>query len=119
MGERFIMVEVGLDVHVTRLSRRGRFENGQGEGGTYTSIDPHKLIGFTWDMRRYKPGSTIEVRAAKGDETPCQLARLNLQSESDVDDARLGWAWAMDSLQSFLEAGKALSWEEREARNRA
>ena len=56
---------------------------------------------------------------ARGDETLCKLVHLNLQSESGVNDAQLGWASAMDSLQSFLEAGKALSWEEWEARNHA
>ena len=97
----------------------GRYNNGNGEGGRYLEIIPHKIIQFTWEMKRYKPGSIIEVSFYnnKADTTICKLSHKNLQSISDKSDSELGWNWAMDSLKSFIENGKALSWEEWETLN--
>ena len=98
----------------------GEYGNGQGEGGKYLKIVPMETIQFSWNMRRYKPGSIIEVSFAKkgNTTTECKLIHSNLQSQSDKDDSGLGWNWAMDSLKSFLETGKPLSWEEWEKFNK-
>ncbi len=94
----------------------GRFDNGQGEGGVYKRIREPSLLMFTWEMQRYKPGSSVEVYITEqGDKTLCRLDHVALQLEDDMHDAELGWAWAMDSLQTFLETGTALSWEQWEA----
>jgi uncharacterized protein YndB with AHSA1/START domain len=98
----------------------GSYNNGMGEGGEYIEIVPQKTISFTWQMKRYQPVSSIEVRfVPEGPScTICTLTHKNLQCESDAADAELGWNWAMDSLQSFLEEGKALSWEQWEEKNK-
>lgn len=92
------------------------YRNGKGEGGSYLKIVPMESIQFSWEMKRYKPGSIIEVNFKSIDNqiTECKLIHSNLQTEGDKDDSELGWNWAMDSLKSFLETGKPLSWEEWE-----
>lgn len=94
----------------------GEYHNGKGEGGKYVKIVPLETIRFTWEMKRYQPGSIIEVnfKETENQTTECQLIHSNLQTQSDKDDSVLGWNWAMDSLKSFLENGKPLSWEEWE-----
>lgn len=94
----------------------GEYNNGKGEGGRYLKIVPMETIQFTWEMKRYKPGSIIEVnfKPLENTRTVCTLLHSNLQSQNDKDDSELGWNWAMDSLKSFLETGKPLSWEEWE-----
>ncbi len=91
----------------------GKYDNGKGEGGEYKEIKLHEKISFTWNMKRYIPGSYVEVSFLSIDDktTLCTLTHQNLQAESDRADSELGWSWAMDSLQAFLETGKPVSWE--------
>lgn len=92
------------------------YHNGKGEGGRYLKIVHKETIQFSWEIKRYKPGSIVEVNFKSIDNkiTECKLIHTNLQTQSDKDDSELGWNWAMDSLKSFLETGKPLSWEEWE-----
>ena len=98
----------------------GRFSNGKGEGGMYKRISEPSLLMFTWDMSRYQSGSSVEVYITEqGDQTLCRLDHVALQHIDDMHDAEVGWAWAMDSLKTFLETGAPLSWEQWEARAQA
>lgn len=94
----------------------GEYHNDKGEGGRYLKIVNMETIQFSWEMKRYKPGSFVEVRFKSIDNkvTECQLIHTNLQSQIDKHDSELGWNWAMDSLKSFLETGNPLRWEEWE-----
>lgn len=40
------------------------------------------------------------------------LSHEKLSSKAEVEDLREGWSWAMDSLKSYLETGKSISWKE-------
>lgn len=95
-----------------------KFSNGKNEGGEYLAIAYLQKISFTWEMKRYTAGSIVTIHF-KPDEnaTICTLTHHQLQTQSDLQDARLGWNWAMDSLQSFMENNKPLSWEEWEAKH--
>jgi len=90
----------------------GRYDNGKDEGGEYLEIVPMQKIKFTWEMKRYRPGSIIEIEfESTGQSTLCKLLHSNLQTLNDVHDAELGWNWALYSMQCFLETGKPVSWE--------
>jgi uncharacterized protein YndB with AHSA1/START domain len=92
----------------------GKFDNGKGEGGEYIIIEPLKLIRFTWDINHYEPGSFIQIIfISKGEkETLCRLEHNELKRQSDKLDSEIGWNWGMDSLKSFLETGKGLTWDD-------
>jgi hypothetical protein len=37
---------------------------------------------------------------------------MKLASQDDREEMREGWSWALDSLKSFLETGKPVTFEE-------
>ena len=109
---QWVMMEMTSD-----FQTGGRFSNGKAEGGVYKRIVEPSLLTFTWEMSRYQSGSSVEVYITEqGDNTLCRLDHVALQHIEDMHDAEVGWAWAMDSLKTFLETGVALSWEQWEAR---
>ena len=109
---QWVMMEMTSDFQTC-----GRFSNGKAEGGVYKRIVEPSLLMFTWEMSRYQSGSSVEVYITEqGDKTLCRLDHVALQHIEDMHDAEVGWAWAMDSLKTFLETGVALSWEQWEAR---
>jgi len=92
----------------------GRYENADKDSGTFLKIVPKKRILFTWEQKQHKPGSEVEVtfqEKEKGKVRMC-LSHEKLSSKAEVEDLREGWSWAMDSLKSYLETGKSISWKE-------
>jgi len=99
----------------------GRYTNNDGDGGTFKRIVPMKRIRFTWEQKIHQPGSEVEVTfASKGDQkTAIVLTHEKLHSKEEVEDLREGWSWAMDSLKSYLETGKNISWDSWKAARKA
>jgi len=57
------------------------------------------------------------VAFAQTEEGQLQVAleHARLSSQADLDDMRLGWSWALDSLKAHLETGKPLPFNEWQA----
>jgi uncharacterized protein YndB with AHSA1/START domain len=88
----------------------GRWNNDNGEGGEYIEITEHRLIRFTWEMKRFFPGTMVDVSllANNNGSAICRLRHKNLQRQQDCNQADMGWNWAMDSLKCLLETNQSL-----------
>ncbi len=92
----------------------GRYRNADGDSGEFRVIVPNGRIRFTWEQKQHEPGSVVEVRFYEKGASKCQvvLQHSKLANQKEVEDLREGWSWAMDSLRSYLETGKAIKFEE-------
>lgn len=109
----------GLNAWFTHSAKQefvegGEYSNGDGDHGVFRRINDHKNIRFTWNSKHHKPGSVVEVRFYPKGDDKCQvvLQHMKLASKKEVDDLREAWSWALDSLRSYLEAGKGIRFEE-------
>lgn len=95
----------------------GRYENGDHDCGTFLAIEPMSRIRFTWEQKIHHPGSEVEVRfLPRGDgECEVQIVHEKLAAEKEVADLTEGWTWALDSLKSYLETGRAIGFDEWKA----
>ena len=91
----------------------GTFSNGDGDSGEFLQIVPDHLINFTWSSKHHQPGSDVVVTITDEDKG-CFVSLLhrNLSSQKDADDLQQAWSWALDSLKSYLETGKSISFED-------
>lgn len=91
----------------------GAYSNGDGDSGTFVAIEPMRIIRFTWEQKNHHPGSEVEVRFEPvGDgETEIDLLHENLFDASEVADLTEGWSWALDSMKSWLETGRAIGFD--------
>jgi uncharacterized protein YndB with AHSA1/START domain len=92
----------------------GRFRNGDGDAGEFRAIVPNRRVRFTWEQKQHQPGSWVEVRFAPKGEGRCvvTLRHSNLASRAEVEDLRVGWSWALDSLRSHLHTGKGIKYDD-------
>ena len=92
----------------------GRYSNGDNDSGEFKRIVNHKLIRFTWEQKHHQPGSEVEVTFNErvDGKVVIRLQHEKLAIKKDTDDLKEGWSWAMDSLKSYLETGKKITWEE-------
>jgi uncharacterized protein YndB with AHSA1/START domain len=91
----------------------GRYQNGDDDRGEFRKIVPQQLIRFTWENPQHRPGSVVEVQFEdKGAEkSTVRLTHSRLSSPEEVENLREGWSWALDSLKSYLETGKGISYD--------
>jgi uncharacterized protein YndB with AHSA1/START domain len=92
----------------------GRYSNADGDQGTFLMLDPPRLIEFTWENEKHCPNTIVTVSfspTADGAVT-VTLEHSHLASQADYEDMNGGWSWALDSLQSYLEAGRPISHED-------
>jgi uncharacterized protein YndB with AHSA1/START domain len=83
----------------------GRYENADGNRGTFKRIRPDKDIRLTWDHAELAPGSAVEVLFAdkgKG-RTGITLNHTRLQTRREADLVREGWSTAFNALKGLLE----------------
>lgn len=99
----------------------GRYSNGDGDSGEFKRIVPGKLIRFTWEQKHHRPGSVVTVTFAPrgGSRSVVRITHSRLVTAADRDDLKLAWSWAADSLKSFLETGKPITWEAWETQHAA
>lgn len=91
----------------------GRYSNADGDKGEFLEIDPPNRVRFTWDNEKHCPETEVDVsfECAADDRTRIRLVHSGLASEKAVAEMREGWTWALDSLASYLETGKPITFE--------
>lgn len=91
----------------------GRYSNGDGDCGEFLEVDPQRKISFTWENEKHCPGTVVNVVFTEsGDRVEVFLEHTRLSSQEDIRDMETGWSWALDSLKSYLESGRAIPFEE-------
>jgi uncharacterized protein YndB with AHSA1/START domain len=96
----------------------GRYRNADQDSGTFLRIVPKNRVRFTWEQELHQAGSEVEVtfQTLPTGKTRICLTHEKLSSQKEVADLREGWSWAMDSLKSYLESGKPISWKDWKAK---
>ncbi|MBC8064458.1 MAG: SRPBCC domain-containing protein [Chlorobia bacterium] len=91
----------------------GVYDNGDGDKGVYKRIVPPKRLVFTWENEEHCPGSQVIVEfLPKGeDKTSVVLTHERLPDKKGCEEMKEGWTWALTSLKSYLETGKAIGYE--------
>lgn len=92
----------------------GKYSNGDNDQGEFLEIDPPHRLRFTWDDEKHCPGTVVDVSFKKTDKNQVQvlLEHSQLSSAQDVRDMETGWRWALASLKSYLENGRAIPFAE-------
>jgi len=88
----------------------GRFEivmrNGDQDlphSGTYTEINPHSRIAFTWETPFSETASNVAINfTPNGDGTTIELSHVKFESEESRDNHAAGWGKILDSLATVL-----------------
>jgi uncharacterized protein YndB with AHSA1/START domain len=95
------------------LREGGRYSNADGDTGEFRRIDPPRRVRFTWGNPKHCPGTTVEISFTRRglDKTAIRIQHMKLASEKDREAMREGWSWALDSLKSFLETGRPVTFE--------
>jgi uncharacterized protein YndB with AHSA1/START domain len=94
----------------------GKYSNNDKDKGEFRKIVKNKRIRFTWENEKHCPGTIVQVSFDKKgkDKTTITVQHEKLPDRKGRDDMKTGWSWAMDSLKSWLEKGKAIPYEEWE-----
>lgn len=92
------------------LNVGGSYSNADGDRGTFLALDRPNRIRYTWENPVHCPGTLVEFSLAykPGGKVTIQLEHSRIEDEAGYRDMKEGWAWAMDSLKSFLETGKPI-----------
>lgn len=82
----------------------GRYENADGDRGTFKKIRPGKSLVLTWENPREEPGGTVEVKfQPNGKKVAVMVAHDRIQGRAHADGLRRGWGQALDALKARLE----------------
>jgi uncharacterized protein YndB with AHSA1/START domain len=94
----------------------GRYSNADGDRGEFLRVDRPRRIAFTWENETHCPGTRVQVDVLKKakDKVQVVLTHSKLATPRDRQEMRGGWSWALDSLRSWLETGRAIPSEEWE-----
>jgi uncharacterized protein YndB with AHSA1/START domain len=86
----------------------GRWSNSEGDHGEFQRIVPNRHLRFTWNAPGYASVSRVEVgfEALGRGRCSVNVGHSRLRSPREREAAQAGWAWAMDSLRSWLETGE-------------
>lgn len=95
----------------------GAYSNGEGDRGRFLALVRPKRIRMTWDNQQHAPNTVVEfvVSSASSGKVQVAVTHSRLSSRRDAATMKEAWAWALDSLRSYLENGKAISVEAWEA----
>jgi len=102
----------------------GSYSNRDGDRGRFLAIVRPKRLRMSWENELHAPGSVVEftIAALTGGKVQVSVTHSRLASRKDAETMKEAWAWALDSLRSYLETGKPISvepWEEaREAKGK-
>jgi uncharacterized protein YndB with AHSA1/START domain len=95
----------------------GAYSNRDGDRGRFLALVRPKRIRMSWENELHAPGTIVEftiVRMAGG-KIQVGVTHSRLASRTVAETMKEAWAWALDSLRSYLETGKPISveaWEE-------
>ncbi len=89
----------------------GRFEivmrNGDQDlphSGTYTEIDPHSRIAFTWETPFSETSSNVAISITpNGEGTTVELSHTKFETEESRDNHRAGWGKILETLATVLD----------------
>ncbi len=103
--------------HGARVDLRvgGRYENLDGDRGTFAEIIPNLRLRFSWDNPNIAAGSVVEVLLAgsrKG--TILTLIHSGFRRKEDFKhyaSKASGWNWALRNLKAMLEGRRLTSYE--------
>ena len=92
----------------------GEYRNSDGDHGEYTAVEPPSRVAFTWENEGHCPGTRVEVtfEEVEPERTAVVLEHTGFESAADREAMKGGWAWALDSYQSYVETGRAIPHEE-------
>lgn len=92
----------------------GRYSNDDKDRGSYLDLRPFEKVRFTWDNPEHCPGTEVDIDivSLSYDITMVRLAHSKLETEEGADEMKEGWSWALDSLKSFLEKRKPITFEQ-------
>jgi uncharacterized protein YndB with AHSA1/START domain len=99
---------------VADLRVGGRYKNADNDTGEYLVVEEPTKLRFTWEQKMHEPGSEVEVTLEpRGDKTKMTLTHSKLAKKEEAEELLSGgWEWALDSLKSYLEAGKGVRYED-------
>jgi len=88
----------------------GRFEivmrNGDQDlphSGTYTEINRHSRIAFTWETPFSETASNVAITfTPNGDSTAVELSHVKFETEESRDNHKAGWGKILESLATVL-----------------
>lgn len=105
---RWFTTEAELDVRPG-----GGYATADGDRGTYLRVEPPRRLRFTWDHPEHAPGTVVDlaIDARAGGGSLVRLEHRGLPDREAFEDLQEGWAWALASLESFLESGEGLAYE--------
>ena len=102
----------------------GAYSNRDGDRGRFLALVRPKRIRMSWENELHVPGTIVEFTIAPmaGGKVQVAVTHSRLASRKDAETMKEAWAWALDSLRSYLETGKPIAveaWEEaREAKGK-
>ncbi|MEK7348244.1 MAG: SRPBCC domain-containing protein [Candidatus Eisenbacteria bacterium] len=95
----------------------GSYSNGDGDRGRFLAVARPRRLRMTWENEKHAPGTIVEftIAASGGGKSRIAVTHSRLATRRDAEKMKEAWSWALDSLRSYLEAGKPISveaWEE-------
>lgn len=96
----------------------GRYSNSDNDKGEFLEIDPPHRVRFTWENENHCPGTEVDVRFETQSATTARIT-LNhslLSGRDEIAEMKEGWSWALESLRSYLESGKPITFEDWKAK---
>lgn len=120
MMKKFMVPCEGGAVPVAETDARvgGRFKvvmfNGEKDiahAGTYLTIDPHRMLAFTWESDFSLDDSTvtIELRPVGPDKTELTLTQVKFRNEGARDGHLKGWTQIVDQLAAGFGEGLSIA----------
>jgi uncharacterized protein YndB with AHSA1/START domain len=105
----------------------GTYSNRDGDRGRFLAVVRPKRLRMTWENESFATGTVIEFTiaptpgagAGRGGKVQVGVTHSGLRSRKDAETMKEAWAWALDSLRSYLETGKPISVEAWEAERAA
>lgn len=91
----------------------GRYCTADRDKGEYLVVERPLRLRFTWENEGHCPGTVVEValRAVR-EGTEITLEHSRIKDRGGLEDMRMGWSWALDSLKSYLETGEPIPFDE-------
>ena len=94
----------------------GRYSNREGDKGRFLEIAPGQRLRYTWDNKRWAPGSIVEIilKRIKG-ETVLTLIHSGFPKEKEARhyaSKESGWNWALTNLKAYVEGRTTIEYED-------
>ena len=100
--------------HVHDFRVGGSYHNDDKDEGVFLEIENNKKIRLTWENKEHCPGTEVEVifEPLQTGSSKITIIHSKLSSQQHYDSMNTGWRWAVYSLKSYLETGKAVRYDE-------